>query len=265
MTLISSDLARISASVPHRFGLTTTLILAASALLGACSDATPKAEAATPPRPLALAGATPEHPVVLELYQSQGCSSCPPANANLNALADEPGLLALSFAVTYWDQLGWKDIYGQPAFTARQWDYANHSGRRQVFTPQIVINGDRAIVGSNRAQLDATLSNAGPARGGPSIGVHGVHVTLSALPTQTSSIVWLVRYDPKVHEVPIRAGENGGRTLPHRNIVRQLVSLGGWNGHEVDFELPAANVVGLSSAILVQRGKGGPIISARKL
>jgi hypothetical protein len=265
MTQISSDPANNPASSTRRLALTSTLLLAASMLLGACGDATPKAEAATQPRSLALTGATPEHPVVLELYQSQGCSSCPPANANLNAIADEPGLLALSFSVTYWDQLGWKDIYGQPAFTARQWDYANHSGRRQVFTPQVVINGNRAIVGSNRAQLVEALSEAGPARGGPSIGVNGGRITLSALPTKSSSIVWLVRYDPKLHEVPIRAGENGGRTLPHRNIVRQLVPLGGWNGRETGFELPATNLAGLSSAILVQQGKGGPIISARKL
>ncbi|MEN3177307.1 DUF1223 domain-containing protein [Gluconobacter sp. OJA] len=85
--------------------------------------------------------ADPDHPTVVELFQSQGCSSCPPANANLLALSDRPDLLTLSWEVTYWDDLGWKDTFSAPAFTARQWDYAHAFHRREVFTPEIVVNG----------------------------------------------------------------------------------------------------------------------------
>src|SRR6202007_3177107 len=97
------------------------------------------------------------HPVVVELFQSQGFSSCPPANANLLTIAGRPDVLALSFSVTYWDQLGWKDTFGQPAFTARQWDYAHAAGRGEVATPQVIINGRGAVVGSNAAQLAAAI------------------------------------------------------------------------------------------------------------
>src|SRR5215469_16161958 len=83
----------------------------------------------------------PKNLVVVELFQSQGCSSCPPAEDNLNAIAGEPNVLALSFGVTYWDELGWKDSFATEANTQRQWDYAHHHGRDTVWTPQIYING----------------------------------------------------------------------------------------------------------------------------
>jgi hypothetical protein len=105
-------------------------------------------------------------PVVVELFQSQGCSSCPPANADLNAIADRGEVLALSFAVTYWDRLGWKDTFGSPRFTARQQDYAN-AGRGEVATPEFIINGAYAVVGSNRPALEAAIARASPPRSGP--------------------------------------------------------------------------------------------------
>ena len=113
--------------------------------------------------------ATSTHPVVVELFQSQGCSSCPPAAANINAIAGRPDVLALSFGVTYWDNLGWKDTFASPRFTARQWDYAHHAGRGEVGTPQVIVNGNTAIVGSNRQQLDATIAKAGQPQGGPGL------------------------------------------------------------------------------------------------
>src|SRR5512146_2171714 len=93
------------------------------------------------------------HPVVVELYQSQGCSSCPPANANLIAVADRPEILALSFGVTYWDDLGWKDTFAKPQFTQRQWDYARGLKHTQVFTPQIVVNGRKDGVGADPGEF----------------------------------------------------------------------------------------------------------------
>jgi hypothetical protein len=217
------------------------------------------------PAAAAVTGGLSDHPTVVELFQSQGCSSCPPANANINAIADRPDVLALSFAVTYWDQLGWKDTFGSPRWTARQWDYANQAGRGQVATPQVIVNGGPTIVGSDRHKLDALIAQAGAPRGGPELIVESGILKLGAAPRAKSSIVWLVRYDPRVREVPIRSGENGGRTLPHRDIVRELTKLGSWNGAAATFRLPPPGEQGLASAILVQQGTGGPITAARRI
>ncbi|WP_374943951.1 DUF1223 domain-containing protein [Sphingomonas sp.] len=203
--------------------------------------------------------------MVVELYQSQGCSSCPPANANLNAIADRPDVIPLSFAVTYWDQLGWKDTFARPQFTARQWDYARSAGRQQVATPQVVVNGGRqTIVGGNRQQLDAAIA-AARHPGGPQITAAGTRVSIGTARGAKPSTVWVVRYDPRSNNVPIRAGENGGRTLPHRNIVRQLVSVGIWSGAAASFALPPSPSPILRTAVFLQTGKGGPIASAARL
>lgn len=202
-------------------------------------------------------------PVVVELFQSQGCSSCPPENSDLNAIAGRSDVIALSFAVTYWDRLGWKDTFGSPRFTARQQDYAQ-AGKGQVATPEFIVNGASAIVGSDRALLDASIARGRP-RGGPAISVTTSGIRVERAHTSAAAAVWLVRYDPRTRDVPIRAGENGGRTLPHRNIVRELVRLGGWSGSAASFTLPAPRENGLASAVLVQRGSGGPIVAALKL
>src|SRR5439155_24448282 len=109
--------------------------------------------------------ADPAAPVVLELFQSQGCSSCPPANANLNALADQPDVIALSFAVTYWDGLGWKDTFAQDAYTQRQWAYAHSLHHANVFTPQMVVNGRRDLVGVDAGEVRRALGAAGSPSG----------------------------------------------------------------------------------------------------
>src|SRR6266404_3389657 len=94
---------------------------------------------------------------VVELFQSQGCSDCPPANANVMALSDRPDLLTLSFGVTYWDQLGWKDTFASPQYTARQWDYARGLHHSNVYTPQTIVNGKADITGRDRAELEALI------------------------------------------------------------------------------------------------------------
>jgi hypothetical protein len=210
------------------------------------------------------AGAADRNPVVVELFQSQGCSSCPPANAYLNGIADRPGILALSFAVTYWDRLGWKDTFGSARFTARQQDYAA-AGQGEVATPEMIVNGRYAVVGSDARAFDTAIARAGAPTGGPDITLDGTTVRLAKADARGVATLWLVRYDPKSREVPIRAGENSGRTLPHRGIVRELVKLGAWTGPAAAFALPVSREKGLSAAILVQRGAGGPIIAARKL
>lgn len=213
----------------------------------------------------ALAAPAGGSPVVVELFQSQGCSSCPPANANLNAIADRPDVIPLSFAVTYWDQLGWKDTFATPQFTARQWDYARRAGRGQVATPQIVINGGRqTIVGNNRQELEAAIASARHP-GGPQITLTGSQISIGGAHRIRPSTVWVVRFDPRINNVPIRAGENGGRTLPHRNIVRQLQAVGTWSGKAATFPLPANPSPVYRTAVLVQAGKGGPIVAAARL
>ena len=206
-----------------------------------------------------------DHPTVVELYQSQGCSSCPPANAVLNSVADRPDVLALSFAVTYWDRLGWKDIFAQPAYTARQWEYSKAGGRSNVSTPQMIINGRGALVGSNKAQVEASIKQYARAASGPAIAVRSGTIGIAGARPAKPANVWLVRYDPRTHQVPIRAGENGGRTLPHMNIVRLLELLGKWTGATATYTVaPPPNEV-YRSAILVQDGSGGAILAARRI
>ncbi|NPD67706.1 DUF1223 domain-containing protein [Lichenicola cladoniae] len=205
------------------------------------------------------------HPTVVELFQSQGCSSCPPANANVMAIADDPTVLTLSWQVTYWDNLGWKDTFDNPAFTKRQYEYADAFHRQQVFTPEVVVNGRSDIVGSRRDELDALVHQDDRGTGGPSVTVAGDRVTVSGPGSAPGTIVLLVRYNPNILQVPIRRGENGGQTLPHRNVVRQLVSLGDWKGQTQTYALPAAGEPGLKAAILVQAGRGGPIIAAARV
>ena len=202
------------------------------------------------------------HPTVVELFQSQGCSDCPPANANVMAIADRPDILALSWQVTYWDNLGWKDTFGSPAYTARQWDYAHAFHRGQVATPEVVVNGRADVVGSNRSELDALIHREDRGDGGPSVTVASGSVAVGA--GAGKGRVWLVRYDPHIVDVPIRAGENDGKTLPHKNVVREVTPLGDWNGHAQVYALPAPRA-GLKDAVLVQGGQGGPILAAARV
>jgi hypothetical protein len=238
-------------------------LIALPAALVACSKPSQTAAAETPIAP--ITGASADAPVVVEEFQSQGCSSCPPANANVNALADRPEVLALSYAVTYWDQLGWKDTFAKPTFTQRQWEYAHGAGRGTVATPQVIVNGKTAIVGNNRAELAQALAEEGSPRGGPVIAATAGAVSIGPGKSARTATVWLVRYDPRTQWVSIRAGENNGRRLPHRNVVRELVALGEWRGTAASLKLPASREAGLSSAVLVQAGKGGPIVAAQKI
>ena len=224
------------------------------------------AMAAAPALPGALGtGADAAHPTVVELFESQGCSDCPPANTNVNALATRPDILALNFAVTYWDQLGWKDTFAKPAYTARQWDYANAAGRGQVATPQVIINGGGTVVGSNPQTLARAIHDNSRGIGGPQIAAANGKVSIGAGAKGVGATVWVVQYDPRSLVVPIRAGENNGATLAHRNIVRSLAPLGQWNGAAVSFTVPAPSDGNYRNAILVQQGKGGRIIAASRI
>jgi hypothetical protein len=203
------------------------------------------------------------HPVVVELFQSQGCSSCPPANANVMALSDRADLLTLSFGVTYWDQLGWKDTFASPQYTARQWDYAHGFHRQQVFTPQVIVNGRADVVGVDRSELEALIARHADDRG-PDVRIDGDAVTVGKAEHAQAADVWMVRYDPNIVQVPVTRGENNGRTLPHRNVVKALVRLGAWNGNARTYRLPADGNPQWRTAVLVQAGHGGAILSAAR-
>jgi hypothetical protein len=205
------------------------------------------------------------HPTVVELFQSQGCSSCPPAIANINAIASRPDILALTFAVTYWDQLGWKDTFARPEFTGRQWDYAHAAGRGQVATPQTIINGRVVTNGGDARPLVASIRQADRGKSGPTIALVDGKVAIGGGGAAKPAMVWLVRYDPRPLSVPIKAGENDGRTLIHRNVVKSIKPIGVWRGQPVNLRASPSPDANLKSAVLVQAGKGGPIVAAARL
>jgi hypothetical protein len=204
------------------------------------------------------------HPVVVELFQSQGCSSCPPANANLLTIAERADVLALSFGVTYWDDLGWKDTFAKPQFTARQWDYARALGHSQVFTPQVIVNGQKDGVGADPRAFAALVASGERRAAEPSLSLAGGQLTIGAGPAGKPADVWLVRYDPRTQQVPIKRGENGGKTLAHRNVVKALVRLGGWDGRAQTLRVPAPDDPALKTAVFIQLPRGGPILAAVK-
>ncbi len=234
------------------------VLLSALAITGAATTAL-ASRSALSPQTTPTADLT-----VVELFTSQGCSSCPPANANLRALAPRPDVLALSWGVTYWDQLGWKDTFASDAYTRRQRDYQRGLGTDNVWTPQIVVDGRRHVVGQRMAQIEGLIAQHTPFTG-PEIVFRNGAVGLAGGSTPTAPAdVWLVRYEPQPIEVPVARGENGGRTLPHANVVRELVRLGDWSGATEGFRLPVAGRADLKTAILVQAPNGGPILNAAR-
>jgi hypothetical protein len=217
---------------------------------------------------LASSGASAQdtaYPTVVELFQSQGCSSCPPAIENVNAISDRPDVLALSFAVTYWDNLGWKDTFAKQEFTDRQWRYARALSHDSVFTPQVIVNGRLDGVGSERTEIDALMRRAGRGVRGPSLSIGANSVRIGELSTfYETADVWFVRYEARTLNVAISRGENAGKTLPHKNIVREFIRLGAWSGKAEEFALPTATESDLKTAIIIQTRDAGPIIAAAK-
>ena len=213
------------------------------------------------PAVLARAGyaAVAGHPTVVGLFQSQGCSDCPQAAANVAAISDRPDVLALSFAVDYWDRLGWKDTFSKPAWTARQYAYAHAMGRDDVYTPQVVVNGRVEGDGLEPAALAGLVSRGDRGAGGPSVEftAGAVEVGAGAAPAAGAD-VWLVRYDPRTIEVAVRQGENSGRTLR----VREMILLGHWRGEATTFPVPDSEAE-LAEAAIVQAPKRGRSLRRR--
>jgi len=213
------------------------------------------------------AGAHERAPVVVELFTAQGCSACPKANLLLDSYADHKRVIALTFPVDYWDYLGWRDTFAQPAFTERQRAYADRMKLRSLTTPEFVIDGAKEASGSDGAKIDSLIESvSGEPAPGPAPRIrlvrHGAKVEVGpgAKPARGAE-VWLIRYDPTLQDVTVKAGDNKGKVVSARNIVEQLERLGPWSGHAKTYALPKAPASGLKSVILVQGAKGGRIVA----
>lgn len=193
-------------------------------------------------------------PAVVELFTSQGCNSCPPADAYLTELARQPDILALAYHIDYWDQLGWRDPFSSPAATARQRAYARTLGLTTIYTPQMVINGRVDAVGSDRRQVAAAIATSARPEVPIALGRDHEALAVQVGAGTGQGRIWLVDYD-LAHETRVRGGENAGRTLVNVNIVRHLEELGTWSGAAAAFTraMPRA---GTGSAVLLQSERG---------
>jgi hypothetical protein len=206
---------------------------------------------------------------VVELFTSQGCSSCPPADALVHDLARQPGIIAITLPVDYWDYLGWKDTLASPLFSKRQRQYAKDRGDGQVYTPQTVVNGTSHHIGSDRG----TIARALPAAALP------VAITLSERPQAPAEIslpaapaairggtVWLLPIARR-EQVVIMRGENRGKTISYTNVARDLIKLGDWTGQAQSFQIPIEPVSPQKAdgfVVILHRdgGKIGKIVGA---
>jgi hypothetical protein len=210
--------------------------------------------------PLQSAHAEPR--AVIELFTSQGCSSCPPADQLLGELTSDASLIAVSVPVDYWDYLGWKDTLADPHNTARQKAYAHARGDGQVYTPQVVVNGTLHALGSDKAAIELAIA-ASRKNGAMSllptltVGEGRLNVTVPDLvDARAGGEVWLVGV-VKAATIAIARGENKGRTITYHNVARRWIKLGDWTGKASSWSIPvqtfkAANVD--EAAVLVQGG-----------
>jgi hypothetical protein len=210
---------------------------------------------------------------VVELFTSQGCSSCPPADAILKSLAEEKGVLALSLPVDYWDFLGWKDTLANPKNTERQRSYAKVLGIGSVYTPQAVINGVTQVVGSRRGDVEAAIAAESKRleaarvpvrfwRQGDIFAIELGAATLGSGPRRAT--VWLGVVQ-KLATVAVKRGENAGTTLTYANVVRELVPVGIWEGTPKALQLSSASVIRPESEdafVIIQQDGQGPVIGA---
>ncbi|MBI4275208.1 MAG: DUF1223 domain-containing protein [Rhizobiales bacterium] len=202
---------------------------------------------------------------VLELFTSQGCSSCPPADRLLGALARDPSIVAISMPVDYWDYIGWKDTLADPRNASRQRAYAQVRGDRQVYTPQLVVNGSVHVVGSDKSAIEQAITNTSrsgtamsvPVKLAASNGTITVNVGEGAV--QKAGEVWLYAVTTEV-PVKIGRGENAGRSVTYYNVCRNWVKLGDWNGKAASWNIPADKIKtdGVNAAVaIVQSGHAG--------
>ena len=209
----------------------------------------------------------PPRPVLVELYTSQGCSSCVPADALVSQLAERRDVLALSLPITYWDMLGWKDTLASSANTNRQKAYSETMGRGGVYTPQMIVDGVNDLVGSREQAIDAAIA----AREGDMEAVpvsvtttdKEVHIEVGA-GDGADATIWLFRILPKA-TVTITGGENSGHTVIYRNVVQDVKAVGLWKGQPVSLDLPRQEIGGAAKdqiAVIVQKNGYGRVIGA---
>lgn len=208
--------------------------------------------------------------VVVELFTSQGCSSCPPADAYLGELAKRDDVIALSFHVDYWNYIGWNDPFSSPEATARQRAYGRVMKKRYVYTPQIVVDGRAETVGSNRATVSSLIAMAAAAQ---KIEIDVTHNkdgsadirVPDALPGgERKGELWIGFYDAAV-KTDVRAGENHGETITNANIVRTYKRLADWDGNALAtrVNLKALGATGRDGCVIIlQTAHHGPIIGA---
>jgi len=210
---------------------------------------------------LLCAAARAQTRAVVELFTSQGCSSCPPADKLLAELAGDPSLVAMSVPIDYWDYLGWKDTLADPRNTARQKGYAHVRGDGQVYTPQAVINGSIHALGSDRAAIEHAIEKArgsGPGSLLPvrlAVGDGRITLDLPQAPDGPAE-AWLCGLS-KAATIVIGRGENKGRTITYHNAVRRWVKLGDWSGRARSWSIPLQTLAGEGideAAVLLQVG-----------
>jgi hypothetical protein len=203
-------------------------------------------------------------PVVIELFTSQGCSSCPPAEAYVGRLSTRSDVLALSFHVNYWDELGWQDRFALAQSVERQNIYARNLGRSSVYTPQLVVDGRADQVGSDGQAIARALSeNRDGVQVKVSVREAEVLVEISARPDAKPGDVVLIPYLRRAVSA-IGRGENAGRTLEEFNIVRAIHTLGAWKGEVQSFHVPVASLPpdATDVAVLVQASGQARIMGA---
>lgn len=231
---------------------------------GALALAFTAGSAAQPARssPLTVA---PVETVVVELFTAQGCGSCPEADRTVEALAGAPNVIALTYGVDYWDYQGWADTFAKPEFVERQRAYQQALRLRGVYTPQIVVDGRRAVSGVDAGAVGAAVEAAAGHRDFPpeiEFRQTGAHVGIgSGRVPEGGAEVWAVIYQPGPQTVEVGAGDNRGRELRQVNVVKGLQPLGTWRGRATLFPLPETGP-DTAVAVLVQSRADGRILAA---
>ncbi len=213
---------------------------------------------------------------VVELFTSQGCSSCPPADKIIGELAKDPNVIALSLPIDYWDYLGWKDTLADSRFSARQKAYSHVRGDRNVYTPQVVVNGSTHVIGSDRAKIEGAIDTTKKADGVMSVPVSmtvsGKQINVSVAASNKGAAarhgeVWICSVSKSV-PISIGRGENRGKEITYHNVVRNLLKVGDWNGNAGSWAVPLENISreGVdAAAVYVQDGNRenpGPMLGA---
>lgn len=207
-------------------------------------------------------------PVLIELFTSQGCYSCPPADKLLGELAAKENVVALAYHVTYWDRLGWPDPFGTKWGTQRQYHYGRQISQGRVYTPQLVVNGQTHVVGSNRlsvrSAIDVAARSPNPAT--PQLRWlkdRRLQVTTPNAPAAAGAKITLIRFD-KERETEILRGENGGKRLTYHQIVRERQALGRFNGQArtIQVAIQSDDPIEWGVAVIVQEADGGQVFGA---